>query len=394
MIDSIIKKKCTGCEACASSCPKKCIRMIPDNEGFKYPKVNIKECILCKKCINICPVINFKRNHRDIVDRKAAFAYRTCNEEYRTICSSGGVFLSLANLFIDIGGIVYGAAFDNEFKLRHESAHTSNELIRLAGSKYLQSDINDIYKEIKEKLTLGNKVIFFGMTCQVEGLLAYLGRSYNDLYCVDLICMGIPSPMVWDKYLQTYYNKNNIHKINFKDKSRGWHCFSFYVESIDGDITSIPGFDNSYMECMFKGYSIRPSCFSCNYKCESKISDITIADCWGCEKYIPELDDNKGLSMVIVHSLKGRRLLSMLRETGIVESFDYNNVLKYNSNYSKSISLKRGRNLFYLLLKFSPRVAFELMGQNPQNRFIPKCKAKLKNIRNKLRAKSAINLFL
>jgi len=384
MIDSVIKNRCTGCEACASACPKNSIEMIPNREGFKNPVVDGDKCIHCKKCVNVCPVINFEKNHRGIVDKKEAFAYKANNEQYRKICSSGGVFLSLANAFVDMGGIVYGAAFDDDYKLRHISARSSEELVWLAGSKYLQSDINEVYKEIKKRLIAGYKIIFFGMTCQVEGLLAYLGREYNTLYCVDLICMGIPSPIVWDKYLQAYHDRTNIRRINFKDKSRGWHRFSFYLENKDGSSESVPGFDNTYMECMFKGYSVRLSCFSCNYKCESKIADITIADCWGCEHYISEMDDNKGLSMVIVHSEKCEHLLNILKEKGMVKSFDYNYVLKYNSNYNRSTTLKRGRRLFYFLLEISPRLAFGLMGKNPSNSAVWKCRRRFEQIKGNM----------
>ena len=381
MIDNIIKKDCTGCETCASVCPQNCIDMIYDQEGFKQPKVINEKCIKCKKCLDVCPVLNFESHHKTLEDKKIAYAFRTYNEEYRKLCSSGGVFLTLANSFIEQGGIVYGAAFNDEFKLNHVSAQTSEELIPLAGSKYLQSSINKIYEEIKNRLRCGKKILFFGMTCQVEGLHAYLGKEYNNLFCVDLICMGIPSPGVWEKYLTTYYEKEYIKRINFKDKKLGWHRFSFCLENKDGSVVSIQGFDNKYMECMFKGYSIRQSCFNCVYKCESKIADITIADCWGCENYISEMDDNKGLSMVICHSEKGEILVDILNSGGDLRMIEYSNVLKYNSNYNNSTTLKRGRRLFYLLLSISPRFAFFLMGQNPNKTILQRCKMKIKKLR-------------
>lgn len=372
MIDKLINDNCTGCEACATSCPRNSIHMVPDKEGFRQPEVEQESCIECQKCIKVCPVLNFQKHHQDVNDKKKSFAFKTDNEEYRRICSSGGVFLTLANSFVEQGGVVYGAAFDKEFKLRHVAAINSKELVSLAGSKYLQSSIDNTYKEIRIKLEHGDSVLFFGMTCQVEGLRAYLGKDYNRLFCVDLICMGIPSPLVWDKYLEAFYDRKNIEKINFKDKSLGWHRFSFYLENKDGSAVSIPGFDNGYMECMFKGYSIRKSCFHCIYKCENKISDITIADCWGCENYVSEMDDNKGLSMVICHSDKSDFLIDILRQHGKLKAFDYIKVLKYNPNYHNSTTLKRGRNLFFCLLGFSPKIAFALMGRNP-NRTILRC---------------------
>ncbi len=378
MIDKLINENCTGCESCALSCPQSCIRMVPDKEGFKQPEVDPKSCIKCKKCVKVCPVLNFQKYHQNLNNKKIAYAFKADNEEYRRICSSGGVFLTLANSFVEQGGVIYGAAFDKEFKLSHVAATTSEELVPLAGSKYLQSNINDAYKEIRIKLQHSESVLFFGTTCQVEGLRAYLGKDYNNLFCVDLICMGIPSPLVWDKYLEAFYDRKNIKRINFKDKSLGWHRFSFCLENKDGSIVSIPGFDNSYMECMFKGYSIRKSCFHCIYKCESKISDITIADCWGCEKYISEMDDNKGLSMIICHSGKSDYLIDILRQHGKLKSFDYVNVLKYNSNYNHSTTLKSGRSLFFGLLNFSPQIAFSLMGKNPNRTILRRVIAKIK----------------
>ena len=343
--------------------------MIPNKEGFKEPVVDRQKCINCNKCINICPVLNFERCHQDIVDQKKAYAYRTYHDEFREICSSGGAFLALSNAFVDMGGVVYGAAFDEQFKLNHKAATVTEELTALAGSKYLQSNINDVYRDIKDKLNHDKYILFFGTTCQVEGLNAYLEKKYYKLYCVDLICMGIPSPMVWDKYLEAYFCKKLIKKINFKDKRLGWHNFSFYLENEDESCISIPGFDNTYMECMFKGYSIRNSCFNCIYKCESKLADITIADCWGCENYLSEMDDNKGLSMVIAHAEKSQQLLDILKMTGILKEFDYSNVLKYNTNYNNSTTLHEGRKRFYRLLSISPKLAFELMGQNPNKTF-------------------------
>ena len=379
MIDSIIKDRCTGCEGCASVCPTKCIDMVQNYEGFFMPQVNSNKCVNCKMCINICPVINYDKNHRNIVDKKTAYAFKSNNDEFRRICSSGAVFLSLATYFIEHDGIVYGASFDGSYNVIHKSATSTSEVIELAGSKYVQSRINDIYLEIKDKLEQEKKVIFFGTTCQVEGLRAYLGKNYSFLYCVDLICMGIPSPLAWDKYLDTYYKRSEIKKINFKDKSLGWHKFSFLLEKNNGTSISIPGFDNTYMQCMFKGYSIRKSCFDCCCKSESKIADITIADCWGCENYISELDDNKGLSMVICHSNKSDELIGILKEMGIVERFEYSNVLKYNSNYNNSTTTKKGRNIFYKLLYIYPVLAFGVMGKNPQNSFLRKVCSKIRS---------------
>lgn len=380
MIDHMIANNCTGCEACCSRCPKSCISMVEDKEGFYFPKVDYKLCLNSKKCAEICPILNFKNNHKNISDLKLSFAYRSNNDAYRKNCSSGAVFMDLAVEFINVGGVVYGASFNTEYKLYHKKAENIAELKPLTGSKYLQGRIGDIYKEVKYDLDSGRKVAFFGLTCQIEGLHSYLNKSYSNLYSIDLICMGIPSPMVWKKYLDSYYNVCEITSINFKDKRLGWHKFSLTINHDDGKSISIPGFDDKYMECMFKGYSLRKSCFSCPYKCENKISDITIADCWGCENYVADMDDNKGLSMIIVHSIKGSKLVESLNQKGELRQFNYQNVLKYNSHYYKCAIKKKGRTFFYFLLKLSPKSAFYLMGKNPNKSMVLRVKNKIKKI--------------
>lgn len=380
MIDKCIKDNCTGCEACSSICPKQAIEMRCDKEGFRQPYVDYNKCTNCKMCVNMCPVLNFENNHETIDNRKTAYAFKTNDEKKRKNSSSGGVFLTLSSYFIEHNVHVYGACFNDKYELFHTEAKSVEDLYRLAGSKYLQSRILSVYQEIKQKLESGEKVAFFGMTCQVEGLLSFLKKRYDGLYCVDLICMGIPSPMVWQKYLDTFFRVEEIKRINFKDKTLGWHRFSFKVDNKDGSSFSNPGFDNYYMECMFKGFSLRKSCFNCVYKCESKRADITIADCWGCEEYISQLDDNKGLSMIICHSDRGSELLRILSNYGILKEFDYNNVLKFNSNYYKSATERPGRKAFYKLMNISPRIAFKIMGRNPNNTAYIRLKKYLKKI--------------
>lgn len=168
MIDSIIKDRCTGCEGCASVCPTKCIDMVQNYEGFFMPQVNSNKCVNCKMCINICPVINYDKNHRNIVDKKTAYAFKSNNDEFRRICSSGAVFLSLATYFIEHDGIVYGASFDGSYNVIHKSATSTSEVIELAGSKYVQSRINDIYLEIKNKLEQEKKVIFLAQLVKLR----------------------------------------------------------------------------------------------------------------------------------------------------------------------------------------------------------------------------------
>lgn len=383
MIDNIIGDRCSGCETCSYVCPRNCITMKNNEEGFRFPHVNESQCVKCGECIKKCPVINFENNHKSICDKKKAYAFKSKNDIFRNICSSGGVFMELAQEFIDNGATIYGAAFDQEYVLHHMRVDDSKGLSKLAGSKYVQSRIDGIYRDVKADLENQKKVLFVGLTCQVEGLKAFLGKNYEKLYCVDLICMGVPSPMAWEKYIHSCFNINDITKINFKDKRLGWHRFSVVITQSNGDETVTPGFDNKYMECMFKGYSIRKSCFSCIYKCENKIADLTIADCWGCENYVKEMDDNQGLSMIIVHSEKGSALVGRLTKKGELKEFDYSNVIKYNSNYSKCVEKRKGRKMFYTLLSVCPRLAYAVMGTNPNKTFTKRIGELIRRIRGR-----------
>jgi len=388
VIDRVILEKCTGCEACTNICPKQCIHMRADAEGFLQPSVDYNLCISCKKCLNTCPVLNFGRNHSVIDDKKKAYAFRSSSDEFRTISSSGAVFPSLAYPFISQGGVVYGAAFDSSFNLKHKRVDERDELPSLMGSKYLQSEIGNTYKVVKKDISDGKTVLFSGTTCEIEGLKAYLGGNPDRLFCVDLICMGVPSPIAWEKYKETYFGTENISSINFKNKHEGWHSFSFHLERKDGTVFHENGFENAYFECMFKGYTLRKSCFTCPYKCESKISDLTMADCWGCENYASDLDDNRGLSMVIYHSDKGEKLLQILESQGILREFDYQNVLKYNPYYYQHHVLPdSGRENFFSLLQTNPKKGFAKYGKNPNKTLTKQIKNGIRGTLRKISGK-------
>ena len=376
MNEIISKELCTGCNACSSICPRNAIIMREDYQGFKYPVINNSLCVNCGLCKKYCPVNCFDESTSNVSSEISTHAYRS-NGDRRLDCSSGGVFFDLAYNWIEYEkGIVIGAAFNDYFMLEHRVASKLDEIEPLIGSKYLQSDLNNVFKTIKEYLDSGVKVLFFGLTCQVEGILSYTNCN-KDLFCVDLICMGVPSPKVWKYYLMTFFDVENIKRINYKDKELGWHRFSFRVERKDGTVFTQPGVDNYFMQCMFKGYSLRASCFNCKYKCQNKKSDLTIADCWGSEHFANEMDDNKGLSMIISHSDKGEYLVESLKKYGLMKRFNYENVLEYNSNYAKCVSEPRFRKIFYKTVFKFPSIAFPFFGKQKAS-FLSRIKNKIK----------------
>ena len=362
MLEVLEKTKCCGCAACFSSCPHQAISMRFDNEGFEYPVINQKNCVDCGLCQKVCPVIQYdnKQVQRDAHnDAQIGYAARNKNYAQRLISSSGSIFPPIAEWILANNGIVVGAAYDEQFNVVHKIITSADGLGELQGSKYLQCKAdNTTFKRIRDELKGGRLVLYAGMACQVEGLKAFLRKEYDNLYTIDLICMGIPSPIVWQKYLKVFFADERIKYVNFKEKSVGWNSFCFYVKTNKRDFKE-RGMENLYLQSMFRSWNMRPSCFTCPFKKERRFSDFTLADCWGANRLVPTIDDNKGLSSVIVHSTKGQRLWQLL--SGNIESIEISidSITAGNQNLIQNKPQTGNRQLFYELLDRNPRKAFE-----------------------------------
>ncbi|MBO4845826.1 MAG: Coenzyme F420 hydrogenase/dehydrogenase, beta subunit C-terminal domain [Lachnospiraceae bacterium] len=337
------KYECCGCTACKSICPKNAITMLKDEEGFKYPHINQDICVDCHLCEKICPYIN--RKHPD-TDIEKCFASVNTNSDERKKSSSGGMFTAFANWIIKFGGVVFGAAFDEQWCVCHKSADSAETLSSLVGSKYMQSDLGDTYLCIKKLLDSGRKVLMVGTTCQINGLKNYLDNDYANLFCIDFICLGVPSPQIWNDYLNTYFNDYDIQNINFKDKSLGWHRFSLKIQGREKEFVR-DGKQTYFFTGYFRHLYNRPSCSHCVYKTGNRCSDITISDFWGCEKYALELDDNKGLSAVVCHSEKGLELFEAIKEGLKVKEVYLNQILTANGGYIASSDISPNREKFW-----------------------------------------------
>lgn len=336
------KTKCSGCMSCYNSCPTKCIQMKEDEEGFWYPIVNSSQCINCGKCENVCPYIsNVIPSH----DYEICYAAYNKNMVERNVSSSGGIFIMFAKYVISTGGVVYGAAFDDEYMVYHQKAESVDELKKLVGSKYLQSRIESTYIDVYEELIKKRNVLFAGTTCQVAGLRAFLGKEYENLITIDFICLGVPSPKVWKAYLETMYDINSIKFINFKDKSEGWHNFCLRIDNPEKQVKI--GRETYYFTGYFKQLFSRPSCSECFFKGKNRVSDITISDCWGYKHIAPEMDDNNGLSSVICHSEKGSMFFGAVKANLIWKDAKIEDVRKYNNNYWKSAPMGKDRKAFW-----------------------------------------------
>ena len=305
---------CCGCYACVSACPKGCIKMKSDDEGFWYPVIDENECISCGLCKKACPILSPFNKEKTKDGSAAAYAARTKNEEIRKNSSSGGIFTEIAEWVIAQGGVVCGAAFDDDFNVNHVFVDNSNDLYKLRGSKYVQSAIGNAYKEAESYLKEGKLVLFSGTPCQIGGLYSYLKRDYENLITQDIICHGTPSPAVWQEYLRHIEKSHGskVKGISFRDKRNGWRAYCVRFDFENGKEVVIPSGDVIYMKGFLRDLCLRPSCYQCSFKQEHRESDFTLADFWGIDKLLPEFDDNKGTSLVFVNSIKAENLFNRL----------------------------------------------------------------------------------
>ena len=351
MIEIKDKKDCCGCYACYNICPKQCITMEKDDEGFWYPKINKVQCINCTLCEKVCPIIN---SIERIASKKISYAAMNRDEQIRLDSSSGGIFSILAENIIKNNGVVYGASFDKHFDVKHRRIISMADIGLLRGSKYVQSSIGDVYRQVKIDLGNNKQVLFTGTPCQVEGLKSFLKKEYDNLTTMDFICHGVPSPMIWEKYIEEKRIENGkqrqIKNIYFRNKDTGWKLFSLkiifdkemYINDLNND-TFIKGF--------LKDLYLRPSCYQCKFKKINRVSDITVADFWGIDKVLPNIDDDKGTSLVVVHSEKGKRLFDKLSDKVILSEINLNDGIKYNPSMITSVKYNKKRNEFFTELK-------------------------------------------
>ena len=330
MIEIQNKKNCCGCGACEQICPKRCISMKLDKEGFLYPHIDFNNCINCGLCNKTCQYIN-RTEKRNWPISQYYFIHN--NETIRKKSSSGGVFICLAEEVIKQKGIVFGACFDKKFNVEISYADTLNECWKFVGSKYAQAQVGTAYRAAK-KFLLENKIVLFsGTPCQINGLQHYLGKEYDNLIKLDLTCHGIPSPSIWKKYLKSVSGKYAVHSVNFKDKEvSGWNNYGLTIVGKRGNqertLVSEGNRQNAYMKGFIQYLYNRPSCSNCASKGFSSSSDIMIGDFWNVEKYHSEsmFNDNKGVSIALAISKKGNQYLQMLHAYGKIDSIPFEEV--------------------------------------------------------------------
>lgn len=346
------KKDCVGCHACSNVCPKQCISMQADEQGFLYPVVDTRLCVDCGLCEKVCPVINQSEEQKPI----KVYAAKNKNQEVRLKSSSGGVFTSLAEYVLNNGGVVFGAKFNNDWNVVHSWTDTKEGLAAFRGSKYVQSTIGNTYREAKEFLTQGRKVLFSGTPCQIAGLKKYLRADYDNLLAVEVVCHGTPSPKVWNDYLKFRCSDkcgNDIPKISdisFRDKTNGWKQFGFklsysWTNLEKTNVELAPFKEDIYMKGFLRNIYLRPSCYSCPARKGKSKADISLGDYWGIEKFHPQFDDDKGCGLVLINTSVGERYFEQI-EVNKIES-KYEDALKGNRVLEHSVPLTKYSKMFW-----------------------------------------------
>ncbi len=338
MIRITDKAKCCGCTACMNICPAQCIVMRRDREGFDYPVANPDLCISCGKCDEVCPMT------RTADAGAPMYILAARAPEFMEGSSSGGVFPVLAGKVLGEAGTVYGAVMNPDLTVSHTDASDMQGVERMRGSKYVQSELYASFEDVKYELAEGHKVMFTGTPCQIAGLKSYIGKDDPNLLLVDCACHGVPSPGLWEKYVKALSEKYGmqIKNISFRGKERSWRKYDFVVSDADRSIFT-PHQKDPYMLLFLQDMTLRPSCYQCPFRRGRSGSDLTLADLWNVGEVAPEMDDDKGVSLILVNTEKGKKMMTGLA----VKDVDPLLALKKNGAFADMLQVPLRREEFF-----------------------------------------------
>lgn len=353
MIDKIDKAKCTGCKMCADICPQSAIYFETDNEGFWYPRVDESRCNNCGLCVKRCPSLNISYYST----KEEPKVYAAWSKDYKVRCesTSGGMFWEIAKKFIESGGVVAGSRWGADWKsAEHYIAYDLDGLVMLRGSKYIQSDTEGIYKKVREELKQGKKVLFCGTPCQNAAMQMFLQEEIDNIFFFDFICRSINSPLAFKSYISELEKEydSNVKFVHLKNKKKGWQSLASLVLFENGE----ESLKDRYEDLWIKGFIgndlyTRQSCFQCQYRClPRKTSDITVGDFWGIRNE-SAYDMFRGISVVLINSEKGKKLLENASENLVLKERRIEDVLAGNFALLKNPNCSEKKDRFFEMLK-------------------------------------------
>ncbi len=343
------KKNCSGCGACLNVCPKQAISMVEDEYGFKYPQLDTDLCVNCGLCSKVC---DFQNHVVELSDPLKVYAASALDNNLLKNSTSGGIFALLARQVLEMGGVIYGAAYVDDcdcISVKHIRVDNISDLYRLQGSKYVQSDIGRIYSSVKADLNNNKTVLFTGTPCQIAGLRGFLLIDYNNLFLIDIVCHGVPSVNMFKSMIHYYESKLKGHIVNFafREKRRGWSDFFARIDVERNNKISSKYYyckNMAYYQYFLNSDIYRENCYECKYACKKRVGDITLGDYWGIEQsHVDLLKDRKwekclkqGISCVLINSLKGQVLIDGIRESTLLEESSFDAASRGNGQLRES----------------------------------------------------------
>ncbi len=335
-------KNCLGCGACIQKCPQNCLKIGKDIEGFYYPIILQDTCIKCGLCEAVCPILSPIPIENDLIEAYVAYDY----SKERLKSSSGGIFGILCKIILKDNGIIFGVQWGKNWLAEHVAINTNEGIDYLRGSKYIQSEVGNTFIQAETYLQKGLPVLFSGTSCQISGLKKYLGREYSNLYTIDVFCHGVPSINIWESYIRYLIDKNGsyIKSINLRSKiDNSWnqYCTVFVFEN--GKIEKHKFSEDDFMKLFLSNTCLRPSCYNCQFKNIHRCSDISLGDAWEIDDFLPEMNDDKGISAVLIHTEKGRVLFDSIKKYVCSEQVNVADILPPTSDARRSIPVPKLR---------------------------------------------------
>ena len=344
------KTKCCGCTACANICPKYCITMQADKEGFLYPTVDIEKCVDCGLCEKVCPILHTTKKN---ITKPKTYAIQLKNSKQLKESASGGAYSALSKVILKQDGIVWGAAYDESFNVIHTYADSDEKCKKFQGSKYVQSNLGISFTQVKQMLDSGILTCYSGTPCQIAGLKNFLKKDYDNLVTVDLVCAGVPSPKLWRSYLDMQEEQfdSKIKYANFRYKTYGYQCSTMRLEFESGKVYSQSGRIDPMMNFFVSGIDKRPVCYECLFKGENRNSDLTLFDGWHAEQLTGIKDNDQGFTLLMVHTFKGEEMLGEMLNYIDCYPVDTEKAILYDGVMVNNQPRKHEkRNMFYEVL--------------------------------------------